>query len=467
MFVDDEPSFLEIGKQFLEHEKEYAVDTYVSAFQALDALKSKIYDTIISDYEMPEINGIDFLKSLRVAGISAPFIMFTGKGNEEVVIQALNEGADFYMQKGQNPGPQFVELAQKIKTIVSQRQSEDALRESEERFRTLLQSVPAVAVQGYLPDYKVIYWNEANSRIYGYSAEEAIGRDIRELLVPPEARDLVSHEIEKMVDTGIPIPAAEMFLTHKDGSLVPVFSSHAIVKIAGKDPILFCIDINLSERKKAEEALLDANRKLNLLATVTRENVSNLIRSSRVVLNLCDQNASNPDFRSYTSQLREYINTIDEQVEFTRLYQEIGVNNPLWHNIDHILSQITVPIQITKAATIGIEIIADPLLPQVFNALLDNSRRYGGRATEVRIQTYEKTEGLILIWDDNGAGIPVSEKERIFERGYTHYFGIGLYISREILGVTGITIKETGDPETGARFEIHIPKGYYRRIEKS
>lgn len=139
--------------------------------------------------------------------------------------------------------------------ITERKEADEAIKESEERFRTLLEGVPSVAVQGYRPDHTVVYWNEANTRMYGYTPEEAIGRDIRELLVPLPAHGIVTEAIARMAETGIPEPAEELSLLHKDGQLVPVFSSHAVVKIPGKSTILFCIDVDLSERKRAEEAL--------------------------------------------------------------------------------------------------------------------------------------------------------------------------------------------------------------------
>lgn len=393
-------------------------------------------------------------------------------GDEVIFCGMTSEGhllgtVILYLENGYTlPNPGLIETYVHLASVVlSRKKTETALRESEERFRTLLQCIPAVAVQGYYPDFKVVYWNEANTRIYGYTAEDAIGGDIRELLVPPEARVLVSREIEKMADTGIPLPPSEMLLTHKDGHLVPVFSSHAVVKIAGKTPMLFCIDVDLSERKRAEEALLDANRKLNVLATITRQTVSDLIGSSLGILQLFDQSTDDPDVRNYLLQLRTNIENIDQQVEFTRLYQDMGIHPPEWQNIEDILTEFTSLIRIFRTDTEGIEVLSDPLLPRVFSGLLDNSRRFGGRAEEVHVSVFESKDGLYIYWSDNGTGIPHSDKEMIFERGYLHQFGIGLHVSREILGVTGFTIKETGDPRMGARFEIHVPNGYHRRVQ--
>ena len=100
LYVDDEPDLLEIGKVFLESTAGYVVDTLTSAVDAIATHPHMQYDAIISDYQMPGIDGIAFLKHVRASGDSIPFILFTGRGREEVVIQALNEGADFYLQKG-------------------------------------------------------------------------------------------------------------------------------------------------------------------------------------------------------------------------------------------------------------------------------------------------------------------------------------------------------------------------------
>jgi len=131
LYVDDEPGLLEVSKLFLESEGAFAVDTVTSAYDALTRLKTEQYDAIISDYQMPEMDGITFLKQLKALGSKTPFIIFTGRGREEVVIEALNNGADFYIQKGGEPKSQFAELSNKIRYAVSRKQSEEALGVSE------------------------------------------------------------------------------------------------------------------------------------------------------------------------------------------------------------------------------------------------------------------------------------------------------------------------------------------------
>jgi DNA-binding response OmpR family regulator len=127
LHVDDEPDLLEMCKIFLEHDGEFTVNTFTSASDALDHLKSVPYDAIISDYQMPKMDGITFLKTFRASGNTTPFIIFTGRRREEIVIEVLNNGADFYHQKGGEPQAQFAELIHKIHYAISRRNAVLAL----------------------------------------------------------------------------------------------------------------------------------------------------------------------------------------------------------------------------------------------------------------------------------------------------------------------------------------------------
>lgn len=137
--------------------------------------------------------------------------------------------------------------------------------DSEKRFCSLLQSIPSVAVQGYGPDGTTQYWNQASERLYGYRAREAIGRSLLDLIIPPEMQAEVTAAIAQMAETGEPIPASELSLMRKDGSRVPVFSSHAIVQTPGCPPELFCVDIDLTEIKRIEADLRASEKRYRTL----------------------------------------------------------------------------------------------------------------------------------------------------------------------------------------------------------
>jgi len=121
------------------------------------------------------------------------------------------------------------------------------------------------------------------------------------------------------------------------------------------------------------------------------------------------------------------------------------------------------PDSVTLINELGeLEIYADLMLEKVFHNLADNSIRHGGNVTEIRLHTHVDPEGLTIMFEDNGIGIPAEEKEKIFKRGYGKHTGLGLFLVREILAITGITIRETGEAGKGARFEIHVPDNTYR-----
>jgi CheY-like chemotaxis protein len=127
LYVDDEPALLELGKIFLERAGGIQVETMSSAPEALIKIPSARYDVIISDYQMPDMDGISFLKLIRSRFPALPFIIFTGKGREDVVIEALNSGADHYIQKGGDAKAQFAELAHTIRRAVERKRANDAI----------------------------------------------------------------------------------------------------------------------------------------------------------------------------------------------------------------------------------------------------------------------------------------------------------------------------------------------------
>ena len=150
----------------------------------------------------------------------------------------------------------------------------------------------------------------------------------------------------------------------------------------------------------------------------------------------------------------------------TRDYQNIGIYSPQWHRVDEIISLAMATIELhavrVRVNIPRVEIYADPLLEKVFYNLIENSIRHGEKVTEITIRSVERSDSLDIIIEDNGVGIPDAEKERIFKREYYKHTGFGLFLSREILSITGITITENGEPGHGARFEITVPNGAWR-----
>jgi diguanylate cyclase (GGDEF)-like protein/PAS domain S-box-containing protein len=180
---------------------------------------------------------------------------------------------------------ELIELRRKIaefeKGNDEHRQLKKVLRNSEELFRDLLEYVPE-SIQGYTTDGTVFYWNKASEQVYGYTAEEAIGKNLGELIVSPDLKPTFQECLEigkKITKSGEFFPAGELLLLHKKGHLVPVYSIHTAVYRDSSGPLLFCIDVDLSEMNKAEEALQESEEKYRSLVESTEDSIYLVDRS--------------------------------------------------------------------------------------------------------------------------------------------------------------------------------------------
>ncbi len=266
LYVDDDDSLLEIGKIYLERTKDFTVTLQNSAKKALKTLKERSFDAIVSDYQMPLMDGLEFLELVRQEYGELPFILFTGKGREEVVILALNRGVDFYLQKGGEPKSQFAELAHKIKQSVQRKRAELALEESERRYREIVE-IQTEFIARFRPDLTYIFVNDAYCRYFGKKREEIIGsRYIPKF--PPEDKELIRNHFAALT---IDKPDAE--LEHRvimpDGTIRwHWWSDRAIFDDKGILTGYQSVGRDITDRKAAQDALLESEAKFRALADV-------------------------------------------------------------------------------------------------------------------------------------------------------------------------------------------------------
>jgi PAS domain S-box-containing protein len=582
LLVDDEQDFLELGKFFLECSGECTVDTMTSAREALSSPSIQSYDAIVSDYQISGMDGIAFLKAVRSQAGDIPFILFTGRGREEVVIEAINNGADFYLQKGIDLEAQFAELSHKIKQAVRRRQYEDNLV-------LLKTSVDMAYDEVFWLDFEgnILYVNEAACRTTGYSREELQGmkifaldpdfppevwaqsvsdlrqrknqfittrhrckngtiidveimtsyvqknnreysfafvreisdrkrteqalreseerfrgiverssdlililnQELRVTYASPSARSVLGYGPEELVGKShdfavekvfphsttqfldfIPrirggeiINNAEILVTRKDGT--PLYMSTYVVP-AIHNGILAGAQVSMrdiTDMKKSEEALRKANRQLGLLSGITRHDILNKIAVINGYLGIAEKESDASVLYGYIGIMKRVTQEIQNQIEFTRVYEELGSHEAQWIILDDIMPRSLVPDFVTLSGDVqGISIFADPMLEKVFYNLLDNSVRHGQRVSAIRVSAHESGTDLIVVWEDNGMGIAGEDKEKVFERGFGKNTGLGMFLAREVLSFTGISIRETGVPGEGARFEIIVPQGEWR-----
>lgn len=273
LYVDDEPDLLEIGKIFLEQLENFSVTTALSAADALALLRDQETDAIVSDYQMPGEDGIALLKTIRLQYPDLPFILFTGRGREEVVIAAIENGADFYLQKGGDPRPQYAELGHKIRQALGKRQAEKSLRESEERYKSII-SVSNTGAWEYHKDTNYLWCSPEYFTMLGYDPREFIdsGRvnleDSWKNLLHPDDRQKASQVFSDYVRSGSPGMYDNHFrMRHKDGHWIWVWSRGK--NLRNPDGTLTQLTvgthIDITARKLAEEALfLEHNQVLSI-----------------------------------------------------------------------------------------------------------------------------------------------------------------------------------------------------------
>jgi len=244
--VDDELGFLKVAKQCLEIQGPFHVDTAGSVEEALNKLKEKEYDAVVSDYQMPGKDGLEFLKELREKGNGIPFIMFTGKGREEAAAKALNLGADQYLNKAGNPETVYQELAHDITWAVDKKRSEKALRESLTELNLVLSTLEeGVDIVGY--DYAVQYQNKLLKDRFGDLTGKTCYAGYMGSKEPcPFCPMRKAIELKKTF---------RVELTGKDGRNYEIVSTPLEREDGGIDALEVVRDV--TERKKAEQESFD------------------------------------------------------------------------------------------------------------------------------------------------------------------------------------------------------------------
>lgn len=353
---------------------------------------------------------------------------------------------------------EFQVLEQSINSLVSSQKS--ALREvqDEKAFQQkMIDHLPVAIFMKRVVDGRYTYWNKASEQVFNLPASTIIGRTDKELF-GEEQVSLINQQDNEACLRGV-LVINKRILSKSRGPriihmiIVPVFDS------VNNLQLILGIGEDLTE-----ETL---TMKSDLLFSITRRDILDQLSVIVDYLERAQLKTSHEAMQMFFNKTLESIESIRNQMAFVRALQDIRSTSPSWHSVKNafdeavtLIASGSVNIQVDMD---DIEVYADPLLPRIFYNLLTNSIKHGDhQLTKIRLHAQKSGESLLLIFEDDGKGIPLHEKEKIFEFGYGRGTGFGLFLVRELLGYTGIGISETGEPGHGATFEILVPKGKFR-----
>ncbi|OPY41829.1 MAG: putative diguanylate cyclase [Methanoregulaceae archaeon PtaU1.Bin059] len=337
--------------------------------------------------------------------------------------------------------------------------AKDALMESEYLLRTFINAIPEPACL-IDAEGRIISANDAFGTRYSVPDTGTPGMAASAILHVEMDETMRAH-VEDVFSSG-----REARFEMVRGNSVYLVSVYPVRDSAGKVTRAAVFSVDITDQKKAQEVLSLMNKKLSLLSRITRHDAQNRILLLKSYLELMEEQTKDPLLLTYIHKERRGVDALQDLLGFTETYQNVGMKSPSWQDVSAAvrraaglqdLHQVTVYLD-----TNGLEIYADPMLEKVFFALIENSIRYGGELSRITFSLHEDDEGLVLVCEDDGVGIPADQKEAIFSAGVGQNTGYGLFLVREVLSMTGFSIRETGEPGKGARFEIRIPRGSFR-----
>ncbi len=346
--------------------------------------------------------------------------------------------------------------------IAEHRKVEKALVDSEAKYRALVENISEVIFT--LNDHDLVtYVSPAIRNLTGYAPSDLMGKRLQEFIY---AEDTVPFERGlDLARRGVSGPFEFRLMTLRS-SVIWVQVSGKILADKPGGIGFHGVIADIHERKRVEDALRHATRQIILLNSITRHDILNGIMNLRLSLELIKNEPLTEKQLHYIEQQEKTIAQIQHQINFTRYYQNIGVRPPRWNDMGERFSAAaaTIPLgSVTIAADVkNIAVFSDDLIERVFANLIENTLEHGTKATAVRFFSKPQGKDLVLVYEDDGVGIPQEEKELVFEHTRRGRISYGLFFSREVLAITGLSMRETGEPGKGVRFEILVPEGLFR-----
>ncbi len=346
--------------------------------------------------------------------------------------------------------------------------SREALLESEERLKFALEGTND-GIWDVRMDTGEVYMSPRAWEILGYSPGEVPGtvQSFGEL-VHPDDLPATSAVLADYSEGRNVVFSVEHRLKTKTGEWKWIMTrGKAVARDKTGAPLrMVGTHTDISDRKQFEHTLQIANQKLNLMNIVAWHDIYNKITGLWGYLELSRAYMSGPEAEKILNSEAGILKVIQQQITYTKDYQEMGQQQPGWQNLQELLAEVC-NTGVAKSIPIinevkDLELFAEPVIEKVFWHLIDNSARHGQTVTGIRISGSESGSGFTLIYEDNGIGIPEAMKGDLFTKNFGKVTGFHLFFVHDILDISGMDIRETGEPGKGVRFEITVPRGLYR-----
>jgi PAS domain S-box-containing protein len=364
--------------------------------------------------------------------------------------------------------------------ITERKQTEEDLRVSEQRYRSLFEGVSG-GVVSQDQNGVIIDANNVACELLGLTRDQMCGRtsfDPKWHAIKEDGSPFPGNEHPSMValQSGKPVKNVVMGVFH------PIEDAYRWIQINAeprRDPETGQVNgvvttfLDITHHKKIEERLKESqtklevlNEKLHVNGSLARHDVGNKIMAAKSNLYLLKkQIGDNPKLTKYVDNVETALASSDRIFEFSRLYEKVGSEKLVKQNVFDCFNQaVALMVNLGKVDVInqcqGLEVVADSLLNQLFYNFIDNSLKHGEKVTQIHLHYTREGDELKLFYEENGVGVPLANKAKLFDAGFTtgKGSGLGLYLTKKIIDVYGWTITETGEVGKGVCFVISIPK---------
>jgi PAS domain S-box-containing protein len=479
LVLDQDLVIMQVNEPFIKvfgYSADDLIGTSIGHSKLLPALSEKYLDSIRESIngiehistDRLEINGQEYFFKIKLI----PIVFDQGGQGLAVILEDITELKKYQQHLEQQVYERTKELTQAneqlIKEIEERQKSQVALEQSERKYRELVENANSIILR--VNDQGIItFFNEFAEKFFGFSQAEIMGKNIFGPIIA--VKDGAAKEIEESVRTFLKpteyLTFNELECSGRNGEPVWIaWNNKAVFDPSGKINEYLIVGMDITERKQVENALYQVNTKLNLVSSVARHDILNKLTVIYSTLSLLKESITDPHQTDFLNLAETATIAITRQMEFTRDYKDMGMEKADWQDVEETIHKALAnnfgkEIQFDLRLN-GLEIFADSWLKKVFFNLTDAMVRYGLQTNTIRVSYNESEDGLDIFFEGDCKGIPGDQKEKIFEHGYGNTNGFGLFLAREILAITGITIKETGDTEKKVRFELRVPKRAYR-----